>query len=217
MFTTSEPATRTLPPAGAVAAVALAGPLLIVAGQLLLRTGGPWLAAHLIFFAGLLAILPAYDAIDRLRGGRTLSGWASVGRFFVLGGSILTAGQFAIDLAADVAARGDVAARSDWMDSVLGHNTAFDAVFYLIAPNLLFVGILLVAIGWLRATQDRLPRSSAGMVIGGVLVFAVGYLAEIPLFTRGGLVLLGLGFIATVVAAMDRQPKQPVLYGMSAS
>ena len=177
------------PPTAGRAAL-LAGPGLLLAGEVLLAVPDAWTVGHAVFLAGALAMLPAALALHGLLDGIGPRWLRGAGLALSALGALALAGQFLIDfLVAQLAADQD-AVRSALFDQ-LQAAPLISLTFYSAGPALLFTG--LAASGAAMLTRPPLARPGWLLITGTLLTALARIVDQRVLEIAGGaLIVLAL-------------------------
>jgi hypothetical protein len=181
---------RTAGPSPARRAALLAGPALLLAGEVLLSLPDAWTVGHAVFLAGALAMLPTALALHDLLDGVGPRWLRAAGLALTALGALALAGQFLIDfLVARLAADQD-AVRSALFDQLEGAPLV-SLTFYTVGPALLFTG--LAASGAAMLTRPVLARPGA-ILIAGTLLAALSRIVDQRLLeiAAGAVIVLAL-------------------------
>jgi hypothetical protein len=180
------------------AAALVVGPALLLAGVLLMPAPGAWMASHLIFLTGTLAMLPAGVVLHRLLRDAAPPWMGRSALALTVAGSLALAGQFVIDLVVLRLAAGDRETAGAMFDLLQG-SPAFALTFYTVGPALLFTGLAVSGAAMLVRSG---PRHRPGWaLIGGTLVMGAARIAGARPGEVAGLALLLAALALTACSA----------------
>jgi hypothetical protein len=128
--------------------------------------GGAWQAAHIVDLVGLVLFVPAVLGLGRALGD-------TAGRRLVVAGTLVGVAASAVQITVDIVAGLRAADKVD-MNAITGRFSSLpgaELAFYQVGPQLLYVGLFVLAIMLARA--GALPWWSAVLVLIGVAAPAV--------------------------------------------
>jgi hypothetical protein len=213
MASTLSPAPRS---ARALATAPLVvGPVLLLAGVLLMPVPDAWTVSHLVFLAGTLAMLPAGLALHELLR-ETTSPWVRQSALALTAtGTLALAGQFLVDFVVIRLAAGEDRLAAEMFDRIQGSLT-LSLTLYLAGPALLFTGL---AVSGAALIVRSGPRHWPGWaLVGGPVLVGLARITEARPVEVVGLMLILAALArtarsATIAAASvparpDRPPRR---------
>jgi hypothetical protein len=185
------------------AALLLAGPALLLAGEVLLTVPDAWTAGHAVFLGGALAMLPAAVVLHGRLAGVGPRWLRGAGLLLTVLGALALAGQFLIDfLVAQLAADQD-SIRSALFDR-LQDAPLLSLAFYTVGPALLFTGLALSGVAML--TRAATLGRAGWTLVAGTLVMALARIVQARLLEVTGLTVI---LVALVLVARPAAVERP--------
>ncbi|MPZ83625.1 MAG: hypothetical protein GEV28_25830 [Actinophytocola sp.] len=181
-------------------------PALLVTGVLLMSAPDAWTVSHLIFLAGTLTMLPAGVLLhDLVRDdGPAWLPWS--GRALMFAGALTLAGQFLIDLVVTRLAGGDRTLTGPMFDTIQ-ESTPLALILYQVGPALLFTGLALFGIAFIRrAGQWLLP---GWLLVAGTLTVGAARITDLRVVEVIGLGLVLAALVLTVASARAPAERLP--------
>jgi hypothetical protein len=163
-----------------------------------MSTTDAWTASHLIFLAGTVTMLPSGVLLhDLVRGDRPA--WLPwCGRALVFAGSLALAGQFLIDLVV-MRLAGDDRTLTGPMFDTIQESTPFALIAYQVGPALLFTGLAVFGIAFIRRARPWLLPG--WLLVAGSLTVGGSRITDLRAAEVVGLTLVLAALALTVVLA----------------
>jgi hypothetical protein len=181
-------------------------PALLVLGVLLMSLPGAWTASHLIFLSGVVTMLPAGVLLHDLVRDDALAWLPWSGRALMFAGALALAGQFLIDLVVMRLAHGD-RTRTGPMFDTIQESTPFALVAYHVGPALLFTGLAVFGMAFVRrAGRWLLP---GWLLIAGSLTVGAARITDLRAVEVIGLALILAGLVLTVASGRSHRERVP--------